>query len=77
MKIKSKLIAGGLMSIVSCALVGSITGTFAWVQYSNNATASMHGVSVNTTQNIQLKLEKKRTDSTAADYDSNDYDWFS
>ena len=56
MKIKNKLIAGGLMSVVACALVGSITGTFAWYQYSMNSTISMRGVSVAKSNNLQLKV---------------------
>ena len=56
MKIKNKLIAGGLMSVVACALVGSITGTFAWYQYSTKATVSMHGKSVGTSKNLQIKI---------------------
>ena len=57
MKIKSKLIAGGLMTTVACALVGSITGTFAWIQYSNSATASVHGVSINVKNNIEWNFD--------------------
>ena len=56
MKIKNKIIVGGLMSVVSCALVGSITGTFAWYQVSNKATVSMHGKSVGIAKNLELKL---------------------
>ena len=52
MKIKNKLIAGGLMSVVACALVGSITGTFAWYQYSMNSTISMRGVSIAKSNNL-------------------------
>lgn len=62
MKIKNKLIAGGLMSVVACALVGSITGTFAWYQYSNNATASFKGTSVKVSQNLQLKSSQEGAD---------------
>ena len=54
MKIKNKLIAGGLMSVVACALVGSITGTFAWYQYSNRSTVSMKGASVGTAENLEI-----------------------
>ena len=57
MKIKNKLIAGGLMSVVACALVGSITGTFAWYQYSTKGTVSMHGISVGTSQNLQYRFQ--------------------
>ena len=54
MKINNKLIAGGLMTVVACALTGSITGTFAWYQYSNNSTVSMHGVALKTSQNLYI-----------------------
>ena len=70
MKIKNKLIAGGLMSVVACALVGSITGTFAWYQYSNSATASMHGVSIGASQNIQMKM-----DDANAEWINGNLDW--
>ena len=56
MKIQNKLLIGGLMTAVSCGLVGSITGTFAWYQYSLNATAALKGVSIKTTQDIQLAV---------------------
>ena len=61
MKIKNKLIAGGLMSVVACALVGSITGTFAWYQVSNKSTVSIHGTSVGTTKNLEVSLDNGST----------------
>ena len=56
MKIKGKLLAGGLMTAIACGLVGSITGTFAWYQISNQSTLSMHGASVGASQNLELKI---------------------
>lgn len=57
MKIKGKLLAGGLMTAIACGIAGSITSTFAWYQYSNSHTTSMHGISVGASQNLQLKLD--------------------
>ena len=65
----NKLLAGGLMTVVACALAGSITGTFAWYQYALNSTVSMHGVSVSTSKNLYLKGEY------STDFATDDLQW--
>lgn len=56
MKLKSKLISSGLVTAVTCALVGSITGTFAWYGYSTRATAVVGGKVTSKAANLQLGL---------------------
>lgn len=73
MKIKSKLIAGGLMTVVACALVGSITGTFAWYQYSTSATASLHGVTVGASRGLEFRF--KTGQDTYTEWASGNLNW--
>ena len=56
MKLNSKLIASGLITAVTCALVGSITGTFAWYGYSTRATAALTGTSIDKAANLQIGI---------------------
>ena len=75
MKIKNKLIAGGLMSVVACALVGSITGTFAWYQYSNQSTVSMKGASIGSSQNLQLAWASNAQDTGTGAWTTANLTW--
>ena len=56
MKLNSKLIGSGLITVDTCALVGSITGTFAWYGYSTRATATLTGTSFDEAANLQLGI---------------------
>lgn len=57
MKINTKhLVIPALMAAVGAGLVGSITGTVAWYQYSTRATASIVGSSVECSEGLQMKV---------------------
>ena len=58
-KFSGKFTIIGLLAAVSCGIVGSITGTFAWYGYSTRATASLSGTTINTTANIQVGIYDK------------------
>ena len=76
MKIKmNKLLAGGLMTVVACALAGSITGTFAWYQVSNRSTVSMHGASVGSSQNLQFAWASDAPDTGTGAWSSDNLTW--
>lgn len=56
MKLNTKIITTGLMTMITCALVGSITGTFAWYAYSTRATAELTGTTFGKAANLQLGI---------------------
>ena len=56
MKLKTKFTVGGLMTALTCALVGSITGTFAWYGYSTRATATLPGTMVAAAANLEIGI---------------------
>ena len=56
MKIKEKLLLSGLVTAVTCALVGSITGTFAWYGYSTRVTGTLEGAAVGKAANLQIGI---------------------
>ena len=56
MKLNTKIITTGLMTMITCALVGSITGTFAWYAYSTRATAELSGTTFGKAANLQLGI---------------------
>ena len=56
MKLTSKLIGVSLLTAVTCALVGSITGTFAWYGYSTRVTATMEGTAIDKAANLQIGI---------------------
>ena len=59
MKNKSKIAVGGMTSAIICALVGSITGTFAWYAYSTRGTATFGSKIYSNVANLQLGIETK------------------
>ena len=65
MKINKKLIVSSLASAMGLSIVGAITGTVAWYQYSTRSTLAMIGVSAKTAANLQIKIA-----DTANSYDS-------
>ena len=80
MKLKSKLVASGLITAITCALVGSITGTFAWYGYSTRATATVAGTSIGAAANLQIGIRDADANiasikGLAEDRDSNNIFW--
>lgn len=80
MKLKSKLVASGLITAITCALVGSITGTFAWYGYSTRATATVAGTSIGAAANLQIGIRDADANITsieglAEDRDTNNIFW--
>ncbi len=53
---KAKIIVPTLALAMAAALVGSISGTVAWYQYSTRATAAFVGVTAGTTRNLEAKV---------------------
>lgn len=56
MKINKKLIVSSLASAMGLSIVGAITGTVAWYQYSTRSTLAMIGVSAKTAANLKIKI---------------------
>ena len=57
MKFNSKnIIVPALAIIAGAGLVGSVSGTVAWYQYSTRATAAYVGTSASTSRNLQIKV---------------------
>lgn len=54
---KKHIIIPALMMAVGVGLVGSISGTVAWYQYSTRVQAAYVGTSVKATENTQIKVE--------------------
>jgi len=69
MKINKKLIVSSLASAMGLSIVGAITGTVAWYQYSTRSTVAMIGVSAKTAANLQIKVGdgEYKADLTVAD----------
>lgn len=69
MKINKKLIVSSLASAMGLSIVGAITGTVAWYQYSTRSTFAMVGVSAKTAANLQIKVGDGayKTDLSVAD----------
>lgn len=53
-KLTKKIIVSTLAVAMGAALVGSISGTVAWYQYSTRVTAQMSGTSAGTSRNLQI-----------------------
>ena len=70
MKIKEKVIFSGLLTTVVCALVGSITGTFAWYGYATRATLDMTGTSFGEASNLQLGIVTTNETVANPEYDA-------
>ena len=56
MKISKKLIVSALSTGMGVSLVGAITGTVAWYQYSTRSTVSFVGTSVGASENLLVSL---------------------
>lgn len=53
---KRNIIIPAFMLVSGAALVGTVTGTVAWYQYSTRATVAYVGTSVSTTHNLKIKV---------------------
>lgn len=73
MKINKKLIVSSLASAMGLSIVGAITGTVAWYQYSTRSTAAMIGVSAKTAANLQIKVGSGSYKNDLSVEDINDY----
>ena len=51
-----KIIVGALAAVGVASLVGSISGTIAWYQYSTRASAAYTGASAKCTENLEIRL---------------------
>lgn len=51
-----KLIVGAMGLVVGAGLVGSISGSVAWYQYSTRATAAFIGTAAHCSENMQIKV---------------------
>ena len=56
-KISKKLIVSALSTGMGVSLVGAITGTVAWYQYSTRSTVSFVGTSVGTSENLLVSFQ--------------------
>ena len=56
MKFNKKLVVATLSTALGLGIVGSITGTVAWYQYSTRATTSIIGSSGGKTGVLQIKM---------------------
>ena len=63
MKISKKLIVSALSTGMGVSLVGAITGTVAWYQYSTRSTVSFVGTSVGTSENLLVSLDNVAFDN--------------
>ena len=70
-KLTKKIIVSTLAVAMGAALVGSISGTVAWYQYSTRVTAQMSGTSAGTSRNLQIASDAavvSDKDNAAWDY---------
>ena len=56
--ISKKLIVSTLSTVMGVSLVGAITGTVAWYQYSTRSTVSFVGTSIQSSENLQISFNK-------------------
>ena len=61
---KKKIVVSALAIAMGAALVGSISGSVAWYQYSTRTTASMTATSAGTSRDLQIKLADVSTPAT-------------
>lgn len=54
---KNKVTVAALTSMIAMALMGSVTSTIAWYQYSTRANVAYLGSSAGTSGNLQIRLE--------------------
>ena len=57
MKSSKKFIVTALSTALGLGIVGSITGTIAWYQYSTRSTAAFIGTSVKSTANLEVSVD--------------------
>ena len=70
-KLTKKIIVSTLAVAMGAALVGSISGTVAWYQYSTRVTAQMSGTSAGTSRNLQISS----SDAVVSDKDNAAWDY--
>ena len=57
MKFNKKLVVTALSTVLGLGIVGSISGTVAWYQYSTRSTAAFVGTAVKSTGNLEMSLD--------------------
>ena len=62
-----RIIVSALAVTMGAGLVGSISGTVAWYQYSTRATVQMMGVSMGVARNLQVAVTAADVDTAPAD----------
>ena len=71
-KISKKLIVSTLSTAMGVSLVGAITGTVAWYQYSTRSTVSFVGTTIRNSENLQVSFDKDDVDSFVNDLSQTD-----
>lgn len=66
MKMNKKVIVSALTIAMGAGIVGSISGTVAWYQYSTRATVQMMGTSIGVDKNLQVAISKNLPTSEGA-----------
>ena len=66
-KISKKLIVSTLSTVMGVSLVGAISGTVAWYQYSTRSTVSFVGTSVASSKNLLISFNRDNNDAYAND----------
>ena len=61
---KAKLLVGTLAIASVAATVGSISGTFAWFQYSTRVTAAYSGAAAHVSENLQIRVYKPEVEES-------------
>ena len=65
---KKKIVVSALAIAMGAALVGSISGSVAWYQYSTRVSAAVAGTSAGTSRNLQVKQIISGTDTDYEDH---------
>ena len=73
MKFNKKLVVTALSTVLGLGIVGSISGTVAWYQYSTRSTAAFVGTAVKSTGNLEMSLDGTNFKSVITSEDVNDY----
>lgn len=58
---KSRILTTAFLSVSALALLGSVTGTVAWYQYSTRVSAAYVGTTVKSTENLQISVDNGTT----------------
>ncbi len=75
---KRKFIIASLSTLAACSLVGSLSGTIAWYQYSTRTTASIMGTDASCTDNLKMMIgygdeaDKATSDEWISELNSSD-----